>query len=130
MSFAEFMGQYWWIFFIAVAVIVGVILILTGHKKKVQEWVKFIVAEVERQLGGGTGELKLRAAYDAFLTRFPKMSTFISFNAFSKMVDSALETLNYWIIKNEGVAQYMGVLPPPPESTNPIGFTDNTSEEQ
>lgn len=133
-KFWLFLNDYWWILFIAVFVTIGIILLVTGHKKKVQEWLKFIVVEIERQLGNGTGELKLRTAYDAFITRFPKMSTIISFNAFSKMVDSALETVNYWMVKNVNVAQYMGVIPPAEDShQNPIGFGNaegtNTEEQ-
>ena len=49
------------------------------------------------------------------------------------MVDNALETVNYWMVKNASVAQYMGVLPPVEEShQNPIGFgsTESTNTEE
>ena len=42
-------------------------------------------------MGGGTGEIKLRYVYDKFLTIFPKMSLFVSFDLFKTLVDEALQ---------------------------------------
>lgn len=38
---------------------------------KVKEWLLWAVTEAEKDLGGGTGKLKLRQVYDLFVQRFP-----------------------------------------------------------
>ena len=77
---------------IAVIVVVASILITLTIKqpKKVKEWLLYAVIEAERSLGSGTGPVKLRAVYDMFITKFPKLSIFVSFNTFSTWVDAAL----------------------------------------
>ena len=60
----------------------------------------YAVTEAERELGGGTGQLKLRKVYDMFLAKFPKLSIFISFDTFSRWVDIALDKMREMIEKN------------------------------
>lgn len=38
---------------------------------KVKEWLLWAVTEAEKELGSGTGQLKLRQVYDLFVQRFP-----------------------------------------------------------
>lgn len=72
-----------------------------------QEWLKFAVAEAERALGSGTGELKLRMVYDAAVSKFPWVKTFISFDMFKNYVDMALEWLEAELDSNVAVANYV-----------------------
>ena len=37
---------------------------------KVREWLLYAVTKAEKELGGGTGQIKLRYVYDMFVTRF------------------------------------------------------------
>ena len=57
---------------------------------KVREWLLFAVTQAEKELGGGTGQIKLRYVYDMFVVKFPALVKFISFETFSFMVDEAL----------------------------------------
>lgn len=68
------------------------------------EWLKYWVFVAEKDLGSGTGQLKLRAVYDAFLQRFPSLALVITFTEFSKYVDDALEWMNKQLESNKRVA--------------------------
>ena len=50
--------------------------------KKVKEWLLWAVAEAEKELGSGTGQLKLRYVYDMFIVKFPSLAKIISFETF------------------------------------------------
>ena len=86
---------------IAIGLIAGVAIYFTWkYPSKVREWMLYAVTEAERELGGGTGQLKLRKVYDMFLAKFPKLSIFISFDTFSRWVDIALDKMREMIEKN------------------------------
>lgn len=72
-----------------------------------QEWLKWAVAEAEKALGGGTGELKLRSVYDKALARFPWVKTFVTFEMFKGYVDKALEWLEAELSNDGAVAKYV-----------------------
>ena len=38
--------------------------------EKVREWLLYAVAKAEKELGSGTGQIKLRYVYDMFVARF------------------------------------------------------------
>ena len=58
---------------------------------KVKEWLLWAVTNAEKELGGGTGKLKLRQVYDLFVQRFPAMALAVSFDTFCEWVDDALQ---------------------------------------
>lgn len=74
---------------------------------KIKEWLLYAVTEAEKELGGGTGQLKLRQVYDLFVQRFPAVAAVISFDTFSLWVDEALEQMREMLAKNEQVAAYV-----------------------
>lgn len=74
---------------------------------KVKEWLLWAVTEAEKELGGGTGQLKLRQVYDLFVTRFPWLAKLISFELFSDMVDEALEQMRHLLDTNTAVAAFV-----------------------
>lgn len=89
-------------------VIVGLIAVLTAggyavyvfvkmpsdkQLNKVREWLLYAVTKAEKELGGSTGQIKLRYVYDMFVARFTWLARVISFEAFSMMVDEALERM-------------------------------------
>lgn len=73
----------------------------------IKQWLIFIVIEAEKELGGGTGAVKLRFVYDKFIKRFKFLSKIISFETFSALVDEALETMRFMIQNNPHVATYI-----------------------
>ena len=70
---------------------------------KVREWLLWAVTGAEKELGGGTGKLKLRQVYDLFVTRFPWLVRVVSFDLFSDMVDDALEEMRSMLQTNTAV---------------------------
>ena len=73
----------------------------------VKEWLLGAVTRAERELGGGTGRLKLRYVYDLFVTRFPWLAKLITFNTFSGLVDEVLVEMHEMLEKNEAVKIYV-----------------------
>ena len=73
----------------------------------IREWLLMAVTEAERELGGGTGRLKLRYVYDLFVTRFPWAAKVIPFSAFSDLVDEALVEMRELLDTNKVVKKYV-----------------------
>ena len=74
---------------------------------KVREWLLWAVTEAEKELGGGTGKLKLRQVYDLFVTRFPWLARIVPFDLFSSMVDDALEDMREMLKTNQAVKAHV-----------------------
>lgn len=73
----------------------------------VREWLLGAVTHAERELGNGTGRLKLRYVYDLFVARFPWVAKVMPFNTFSDLVDDALEEMREMLAQNEAVKEYV-----------------------
>ena len=92
-------------------ILIGIIIYLAvNQKKKIVEWLKYAVAESEKILGSGTGQLKLRLVYDWFCRHFGIISAVVPFKVFSAWVDTALETLDRWLETNIDITGYVGVI--------------------
>ena len=72
----------------------------------IKEWLLLAVTEAEKQLGGGTGQLKLRFVYDWAVERFSWVSV-IPFATFSSWVDEALNEMKKQLAVNEAVKAYV-----------------------
>lgn len=107
----EFIINYWYIIVavIAALVVAGVAIYRyfglpsDAQLAKVREWLLWAVTEAEKELGGGTGKLKLRQVYDLFVTRFPWLAKIVSFELFSDMVDDALDEMREMLANNQAV---------------------------
>lgn len=106
----------WYIIAAAIAIIVvAAEYVINGFLKlpregkiaKVKEWLLWAVTQAEKELGGGTGQLKLRYVYDMFVTKFPGVAKYLSFETFSKLVDEALEKMNHLLENNINVKGYI-----------------------
>lgn len=91
----------------AVAVVRFVGLPTQAQLEKVREWLLWAVTEAEKDLGGGTGKLKLRQVYDLFVTRFPWLAKLVSFELFSQMVDDALEEMREMLNTNQAAKAFV-----------------------
>lgn len=95
---------------LALVVVVGVLIYNFAKKpsseqlNKVREWLVFACIEAEKQFSSGTGELKLRFVYDAFVIRFPWLAKVVSFEAFSNLVDDALVKVRQLLETNVEIA--------------------------
>ena len=114
----DFILEYWYIILavLAVGFVAGVAVYnfakrpTTEQLVKVREWLLWAVTEAERELGGGTGKLKLRQVYDLFVVRFPWLVKVVPFNLFSDLVDDALIEMRELLAKNEAVQAHVGVV--------------------
>lgn len=74
---------------------------------KLREWLLYATTLAEKELGGGTGRLKLRYVYDMFVVKFPWLAKVISFTRFSELVDEVLIDMNELLNTNSAVNQYV-----------------------
>lgn len=79
----------------------------TKQLNKVREWLLYAVTKAEKELGAGTGKIKLRYVYDMFVTRFDWLAKVITFEMFSMMVDEALEQMRSMLEKNEAAQKFV-----------------------
>ena len=109
----EFLIENWYIILAAMALgalaVVAVVRFFRLPREKqmenVRQWLLGAVTAAEKELGGGTGKLKLRTVYDAFLTKFPWLAPVIPFEQFSGLVDDALVEMRKLLADNKDVQQ-------------------------
>ena len=97
----EFLALHWQVIVGAIIIVLtGIVTFVRFNKKSVQEqidqvkeWLLYAVMAAEKELGSGTGAIKLRFVYDMFVTKFPLMVALIPFSTFSEFVDEALDKL-------------------------------------
>ena len=82
---------------LGIAMILFTVKMLRDEKTTVAQWLVFAVTEAERRIGSGKGQEKLKIVYDMFIKRFPVVSFFISFETFSRWVDTALDAMRVLI---------------------------------
>lgn len=109
----EFIINNWYIILAALAILVAAGITMYRYFKlpseaqlsKVREWLLWAVTEAEKELGGGTGRLKLRQVYDLFVTRFTWLARIVPFDLFSDLVDDALEEMREMLKNNKAVKE-------------------------
>ena len=74
--------------------------------KNIKEWLLYAVIEAEKDLGGGTGRLKLRLVYDKFVIAFPWAAKVVPFELFSQWVDEVLVTMEQILHNNTNIRVY------------------------
>lgn len=67
----------------------------------------WLVSEAEKDLGSGTGALKLRKVYAACVKELPWVAKLMSFNKFADYVDDALKWMRTEIEKNPKFKAYI-----------------------
>lgn len=115
----EFIMANWWLVIVVIALIVAaaysimvfVKMPTNAQLSSVKEWLLYAVAQAEKELGSGTGQLKLRYVYDMFILRFSTIAKVISFEAFSELVDEALYIFRNMLKDNQAVVDYVGAVP-------------------
>lgn len=109
----KFLVENWYIIVALLAVLECVIyagyrflkLPTKAQVEKVKEWLLWAVTNAEKELGGGTGKLKLRQVYDLFVQRFPSVAMAVSFDTFSQWVDEALTEMRKMLVENQAAAE-------------------------
>lgn len=77
------------------------------NEKRIKKWLLQAVVLAEKQLGSGTGKVKLSTVYDMFIVRFPIVSKLISFDTFSSFVDDVLGTMRELLESNKSLKEYI-----------------------
>lgn len=111
----DFIIDNWLVIVVAIVLVVSAVIAIVrffrtptkAQLNKVREWLLIATARAEKELGSGTGKLKLRFVYDLFVGRFPWLAKVISFERFSDLVDEALEDLNGLLKTNSAVNTYV-----------------------
>lgn len=75
--------------------------------KAAKEWLVYAVTLAEKELGGGTGKLKLRLTYEWFIEKFPWVAKCVSFETFSVWVDEALLTARKLLEENQAIKGFV-----------------------
>lgn len=85
---------------------------LSNNEKiaKVKEWLLYAVIMAEKELGTGTGQLKLRYVYNMFVEKFPDIDVIVTFEMFSRWVDEALEKMRPLLESNLDLKGYVGLV--------------------
>lgn len=76
-------------------------------EQKIKLWLLQAVIYAEKQLGSGTGKVKLSLVYDMFIERFPVVSKIIPFELFSNFVDDVLVTMRELLKQNTNINMYI-----------------------
>ena len=88
-------------------IIIVVVIIAIKQPAKIKEWLVWAVSQAEKDLGSGTGKIKLRKVYDMFTTKYKFVSIFVTFEIFSTWVDAALDVMREMIETNPKVENYI-----------------------
>ena len=112
---AEYIANHWMEIILLIVVTVEVATMLKRFSDKptsekiamLKEWLLYAVAEAERELGQGTGQLKLRFVYDMALRQFPFLTMALSFDKFSDLVDEALDRFRAMLSGNTDIQSYV-----------------------
>lgn len=90
---------------IILGIVVTLVFVIGGiYVMGFKNWLVWAVTEAESMFGGGTGQLKLRHAYDLAIRTYPTFAKIIPFSLFKWMVDKALEIMREMIENNGKIA--------------------------
>ena len=98
--------------FLAITGISGLAIFLFNLDKNkrievLKEWLLLAVVQAEKELGGGTGQVKLRYVYNLFIEKFTWLSRILSFDVFSMLVDESLDKMRAMLKTNEDLQRYI-----------------------
>lgn len=90
-----------------VTVLAVAVYFLLNGKRSVIAFLLEAVVRAEKDLGSGTGRIKLSVVYGNFIEKYPILSKIIPFPVFSAWVDAVLEDMKDILSKNEKVRAYV-----------------------
>lgn len=98
--------RYMFVVFMAAAAVlgycVGCFIDLPSKQKleMIKKWLLWAIIEAEKELGSGTGKLKLSMVYDKFVKAFPALAKIITIEKFTALVDEVLQEAEHLINTN------------------------------
>lgn len=90
-----------------ITVVAVVVYFLLNGRRSVIEFLLQAVIMAEKDLGSGTGKIKLSVVYGNFIEKYPIFSKIIPFPVFSAWVDAVLEDMKDILLKNEKAKAYV-----------------------
>lgn len=90
-----------------ITVVAVVVYFLLNGKRSVIEFLLQAVIMAEKDLGSGTGKIKLSVVYGNFIEKYPIFSKIIPFSVFSAWVDAVLVDMMDILLKNEKARDYV-----------------------
>lgn len=113
MEILQFLTNHWWELLMSIiAIVVSAKFIYDFYTKPIDQqiatvksWLVGAVILAEKELGSGTGELKLRKVYSEAISKFPFFATLVTFEVFKIWVDDALITMKQILQENPKIAQ-------------------------
>lgn len=111
----DFITKNWALIFIMAILLAGAVAAVVRFLRKpteqqvkgVKEWLVWATTLAEKELGSGTGKLKLRMVYDMFVAKFGWLAKLVSFDFFSDLVDEALAETNKLLASNSAVQLFV-----------------------
>lgn len=108
----EFIIQHRYTIVLVCVVVVDIIVYLVKFRsmskeeryEQIRGWLLQAVMAAEKELGAGTGKLKLSSVYAEFCKQIPWLAKIISFQKFSGYVDDALDEMREILSKNSAIA--------------------------
>lgn len=67
----------------------------------------YLIAMAEKELGSGTGDLKLSKVYDEFTTQYPDLAKVITYEQFKTLVDEVLTEFEDMLKDNKKIEEYI-----------------------
>lgn len=105
------------ILLIVAAVAVMIFAIFKGNKSVVMKMLYALVTEAEKNMGGGTGSLKLASVIEEIYPKLPTViKMFITDTMLKKWVEDALIVAKDAWEKNANIAQYIAPVTDPPQT--------------
>lgn len=77
------------------------------QQNKVKQWLLYAVIQAEKELGGGTGRLKLAYVYSCFIDKFPSFAPVVPFDVFAQWVDEVLVQMRHLLEENKDIEYYV-----------------------
>lgn len=103
---------------IILGVVTTIVMIVGGiYVMGFKNWLVWAVTEAEKTFGSGTGQLKLRYAYELAIKRYPILAKVIPFHIFKILVDKALAVMREMIENNGKIADAIAESEAEPEAT-------------
>lgn len=79
----------------------------TEQVAQIKEILLYLVAVAEKELGSGTGDLKLAKVYNEFTSEYPDLAKAITYEEFSKLVNEVLEKFKDLLNNNSRINDYI-----------------------
>lgn len=128
MNVLNFIVEYWDFILLAVAAVAAVVFFaFKGNKSVIMRMLYALVTEAEKELGEGTGSLKLATVISKIYPKLPAViKLFVTEKTITKWVEDALAAAKETWKKNAAIAEYIEPVEPAADMEAGEGAMINT----